>query len=112
MFASGCTGYPPPTETEVKAFLLQSRTFAPANDEGRLRLNSFELTSGKSKNIAGMELYKATFTANISISIADCENHLESDCGKDTVQAREITGTAEFLWENDHWSKAGLELSN
>lgn len=112
MFASGCTGYPPPTETEVKAFILQSRTFAPANAEGRLRLNSFELTSGQSKKVAGMELYKANFTANITISTTDCENQIGFTCGEDKIQSREITGTAEFLWGNDHWSRAGLELSN
>ena len=111
IFASGCTDHPAPTESEVKAFFLQSSTFASAVDEGRLKLNSFKITSGKSRKVADMELYKAKFVANISISPADCNNQPDVDCGADTTQTREITGTAEFEWDSDSWSKAGLVLN-
>jgi hypothetical protein len=110
MFATGCTDHTAPTESEVKAFFLQSSTFASAVDEGRLKLNTFKITSGKSRKVADQELYKAKFVANISISPLACTNQPDVDCGADTVQTREITGTAEFEWDSDNWSKAGLVL--
>ena len=58
-----------------------------------------------------MELYKAKFTANISIVKADCSNQSDLNCGKDTIQSQDINGVAEFLWETDHWSKAGLVMN-
>ena len=111
VFTAGCTDHPAPTESEVKAFFLQSSTFASAVDEGRLTLNAFKITSGKSRKVADMELYKAKFAANISISPAACSNQPDVDCAADTTQTREITGTAEFEWDSDSWSKAGLVLN-
>ena len=111
IFASGCTDHPAPTEADVKAFFLQSSTFTTAVNEGRLKINTFKITSGKSRKVADQELYKANFAANISISPADCINQPEDECSADKVQTQEVTGTAEFQWDDDNWSKAGLILN-
>ena len=111
LLVSGCSDRPDPTEADVKAFFLQSSAFAPAIEQGRLTLNTFKLTSGKSRTVADKELYKAGFVANITIAPADCSNQPEADCGADTTQNKDIKGTAEFLWDNDSWSRAGLVLN-
>ena len=104
---SGCNNYPPPSESDIKSFFLQSKKVAAANKTGELKLNAFRVVRGSSRDVGGMLIYKARFKAETDIFALQCDDNDTAECKK----TRNYQGIAAYVWDVDQWSRAGLQLN-
>lgn len=108
MLLSGCNDYPPPSESDIKSFFLQSKKVAAVNKTGELKLNAFRVVGGSSRDVGGMLIYKAQFTAEADIFALQCDGNDNVEC----IKTRNYQGIAAYVWDVDQWSRAGLQLND
>ncbi|MGR9071667.1 MAG: hypothetical protein ACU833_01235 [Gammaproteobacteria bacterium] len=77
----------------------------------RPTLNSFRITGGDEKEIAGQTLYKAEFIAEITIFLDSCQKP-DRICGAADLWNKTVAGDAFFNWTGHGWEKAGVVLHN